>query len=127
MQQASRRTGRGSPIALRISADHGRRSFMPHLCPVCGYPDLKGPPRGPSGGGSYEICASCRFQFGVTDDDRKIPYADWREAWISRGMPWAGIGILPPAHWDPKRQLQAAHLETDPGRTWSQTLAAART
>lgn len=77
-------------------------------CPVCGYPGLSEPPRSPkSGGGSYEICPSCGFQFGVTDDDRGFSYETWRSSWISRGMPWDSQGIEPPPeNWNPKEQLE---------------------
>ena len=75
-------------------------------CPACGYPALDEPPRTASGGGSYEICSSCGFEYGVTDDDRGFTYAQWRELWISRGMPWDSQGIEPaPPDWDPVAQL----------------------
>ena len=77
-------------------------------CPVCGYPALAEPPRSRSGGGSYEICPSCGFEFGVTDDDRGYSYADWRQRWIYRCMPWDSDGIEPPpTGWDPASQLRA--------------------
>jgi hypothetical protein len=77
---------------------------MRYLCPVCGYPDLSENPRPPQGGGSYEICPSCRFQFGVTDDDRGWSFRGWREEWIEDGMPWRGVMPMP-ADWDARRQL----------------------
>ena len=77
-------------------------------CPVCGYPGLTEVPRSPEGGGSYEICYSCGFEFGVTDDDRGFTYEQWRLAWIGRGMPWGGRGSgAPPEGWDPVVQLRA--------------------
>lgn len=78
-----------------------------HTCPVCGYVGLDEPPRSPNtGGGSYEICPSCGFQFGVTDDDRGISYDEWRDRWIARGMPWDSADIeAPPAGWNPSEQL----------------------
>ena len=77
-------------------------------CPVCGYPELQESPRSPrTGGGSYEICPSCGFQFGVTDDDEGIGYEEWRTRWIEKGMPWDSAGIEePPPHWDPQEQLK---------------------
>lgn len=79
-----------------------------YTCPVCGYPGLAEPPRSRSGGGSYEICPSCGFEFGVTDDDRGYSYADWRQRWVDRGMPWDSDGIEPPpTGWDPATQLRA--------------------
>jgi hypothetical protein len=82
---------------------------MMHTCPVCGYPALAEPPRSRSGGGSYEICPSCGFEFGVTDDDRGFSYAEWRQRWVESGMPWSSEGIEPhPTDWDPGAQLHAA-------------------
>ena len=69
---------------------------MAHTCPICSYPQLKEPPRGKSGGGSYEICPSCGFQFGVDDDDRGISFDQWRKDWIKRGRPWSSQSIAPP-------------------------------
>jgi len=77
-----------------------------HMCPVCGYPGLEEPPRSSTGGGSYEICPSCSFQFGVTDDDKGITYDQWRADWIAAGMPWDSVGrSARPAGWDPVTQL----------------------
>jgi pimeloyl-ACP methyl ester carboxylesterase len=59
--------------------------FGGFVCPVCGWPDLTEAPRSPGGGGSYEICPSCGFQFGVTDDDAGISYAEWRRRWVEGG------------------------------------------
>lgn len=77
-----------------------------HTCPVCGFPDLHESPRGPGGGGSYEICPSCGFQFGVSDDDVGHRYETWRAEWQRRGKPWSSRGIVPPPDWDPDRQLE---------------------
>ena len=52
----------------------------------------------------FEICPSCGFQFGVSDDDRGITYEQWREQWRARGMPWSSSNP-PPKGWDPARQL----------------------
>ncbi len=44
-----------------------------NMCPVCGYKNLYEPAYQPTPKGnlgSYEICPSCGFQFGVTDDER---------------------------------------------------------
>ena len=76
-------------------------------CPACGYPHLEEPPRSPSGGGSYEICPSCGFEFGVTDDDADYTYETWRQRWIDKGMKWDSQGIDPvPDGWDPVSQLR---------------------
>ena len=79
-----------------------------HLCPVCGYPGLKEPPRSlRTGAGSYEICPSCGFEFGVTDDDEGFSYDEWRQAWVDRRMPWDSQAIRPiPEGWDPVQQLR---------------------
>jgi hypothetical protein len=78
-----------------------------HRCPVCGYPDLDEEPRSASGGGSYEICPSCGFEFGVTDDDLGFTYRTWRERWIAGGMRWQSAAGQAPADWDPEAQLRA--------------------
>ena len=72
-----------------------------HHCPVCDYPNLSEPPRSEFGGGSFEICPSCGFQFGVNDDDEGISYETWRRRWEARGMPWSGLGVKQPASWKP--------------------------
>ena len=79
---------------------------MQYTCPVCGFPDLSEPPRSMSGGGSYEICPSCGYQFGVSDDDRDITYEEWRKIWIANGMRWNSAGINPPKDWNPIEQLR---------------------
>lgn len=76
-----------------------------HSCPVCGYAKLHEAPRSSSGGGSFEICPSCGFQFGVSDDDDGISYEEWREDWIDSGMEWTSKGIEQPPAWDAKAAL----------------------
>jgi hypothetical protein len=76
-----------------------------YLCPVCGYDQLCEPPRSETGGGSYEICPSCGFEFGVSDDDRGFTYEAWRAEWVRRGMPWNGQGA-PPVNWNPAEQVK---------------------
>lgn len=82
-----------------------------HTCPACGYPGLEEAPKSPSGGGSYEICPSCGFQFGVTDDDEGISYEEWRRRWVLKGCPWFSVGIRPPADWNPHSQMSRAGME----------------
>lgn len=77
---------------------------MSHTCPVCGFPELTEPPRSKGGGGSYEICPSCGFQFGVSDDDRGISHEQWRAAWREAGMKWSSHQAPPPG-WDAAAQL----------------------
>ena len=69
---------------------------MGYVCPVCGFPDLQDPPSSSRArGGSYEICPSCGFEFGVTDDDLGFTYDQWRQRWIGRGMPWESAASGP--------------------------------
>jgi hypothetical protein len=78
---------------------------MNYQCPICGYPSLTEPPRSArSGGGSYEICRSCGFEFGVTDDDLGFSYGEWRRLWVEAGMPWRSTQPMPTG-WAPARQL----------------------
>jgi hypothetical protein len=70
-------------------------------CPVCDYPNLSEPPRSEFGGGSFEICPSCGFQFGVNDDDEGISYETWRRRWEAAGMPWNSLALKQPASWKP--------------------------
>ncbi len=77
-------------------------------CPVCDYPKLTEPARTRSGGGSYEICPSCGFQFGVTDDDEGWTFPNWRAKWEKSGRPWSSAGIPRPANWPPALPTAAA-------------------
>jgi hypothetical protein len=77
---------------------------MKHVCPVCNFPALTEAPRSQSGGGSFEICPSCGFQFGVSDDDGGFTYAKWRTAWKKSGMKWSSRQA-PPKNWDAAAQL----------------------
>lgn len=81
-----------------------------HVCPVCGWPGLSEAPRSASGGGSYEICPCCGFQFGVSDDDEGITDAEWRVRWIKAGMPWTSKAQPAPARWSAPRQLTRAKI-----------------
>lgn len=78
---------------------------MAHQCPVCGYPSLSEPPHARDGGGSYEMCPACGFQFGVDDDDRGHTYARWRADWIKGGMRWSSRGQKAPRDWQPSQHL----------------------
>jgi len=86
---------------------------MKHTCPVCGFPHLTEPPRSKSGGGSFEICPSCGFQFGVSDDDKGFTYTQWRELWKKRGLKWSGKQP-PPPDWDATAQLARQKKIGDP-------------
>ncbi len=76
------------------------------MCPVCGWVELKKPPRSETTGGSYEICPCCGFQFGYDDEDQGISDEEWRRRWIAKGMPWFARTRLPPPGWDPLEQLR---------------------
>jgi hypothetical protein len=77
---------------------------MPYKCPVCGF-ELDEPPYSSDGHGLFEICPSCGFQFGVTDNDLGISFHEWRELWIAKGMPWNSKGRAAPEGWNPEAQL----------------------
>ena len=92
---------------LRQEFNNLRQSNGSYTCPVCGYAGLSEPPRTASGGGSYEICPSCWFEFGVSDEDRGYSYPAWRQEWIEAGMPWRSAEIEPPPDgWNPEEQLR---------------------
>jgi hypothetical protein len=86
---------------------------MKYDCPVCGYPELTEEPRGERTGGSFEICPSCGFQFGASDDDRGYTYLEWRSQWVANGMKWASKGSSPPKDWNPKGQLTRVTIRTN--------------
>jgi hypothetical protein len=86
---------------------------MKHICPICGYAKLTEAPRGQSGGGSYEICPSCGFQFGVSDDDSGYTYATWRTEWKKNGMEWASVSGAPKS-WNAAKQLKNLALKSPP-------------
>jgi hypothetical protein len=70
--------------------------------------DLEKPPRSASGGGSYEICPCCSFEFGYHDDAQGFSYEEWRRLWIAEGMPWSWPSHGSPPDWDPVEQLRRA-------------------
>jgi hypothetical protein len=95
-------------LASRAWGWHGSGKMATFQCHACGYPALDEPPRSENNGGSYEICPSCGFEFGYTDDDQGWTYAGWREKWIAGGMEWASAGIEdPPLGWNPREQLES--------------------
>jgi len=83
-----------------------------YLCPVCGFDRLREPPRTATGGGSFEICPSCGFEFGVSDDDGGYTYSTWREEWVKRGMPWSSVAPVPPT-WNPSLQIKNVTDDND--------------
>jgi hypothetical protein len=94
---------------MRLQKNHireiGGRVSSAHVCQVCGYPELEREPRTINGGGSYEICDSCGFQFGVSDEDCGYFDEAWRSRWTGNGMRWSSVGSPPPECWNPRLQL----------------------
>ncbi len=84
-----------------------------YTCPVCGYTELSEPPYNSLGGGSYEICYSCGYEYGVTDDDDEISHEEWRSRWINDGMQWYSKYRDKPEHWNPKAQLFRIGVKVD--------------
>ena len=78
-----------------------------YQCASCGWFRLEQPPRTDVGGGSYEICPSCGFQPGVTDDDQGISLLAHRMTWTKGGMRWSSVGRAAPRGWNPLRQLNS--------------------
>jgi len=70
---------------------------MPYTCPVCGYPNLPGPPR------DYEICPSCGTEFEYHDARRS--HIELRQLWAGRDAPWHSIVVAPPVGWNPWMQM----------------------
>src|SRR5258708_1336155 len=90
---------------------------MSNICPVCGYPELDKPAyTGTVGRGSasYEICSSCGFQYGWTDDDQHISFEQWRKQWIANGMLWFSKGCSAPAGWSRTAFAKPKHSICDP-------------
>lgn len=78
-----------------------------YMCPVCGYKNLKKPPK------NHVICPSCGTQFGYSDvgpESKAIRYAGLREYWIKNGKRWHSTVIQPPLYWNADQQLIDAHL-----------------
>ena len=88
---------------------------MTYPCPVCGYPDLEEPPWNPVSGASYEICPSCGFEFGFTDESEGHSYGEWRARWIGSGMQWWSSSPAPP-NWEPVEQVASLEGQLGPGR-----------
>lgn len=76
-----------------------------HVCPVCGYDELQRSPGNRLGVPSLEICPSCGFQFGVTDEIQGLTHDEHRRRWIESGMPWSSKSLEPRKDWDAQTQL----------------------
>jgi len=77
-----------------------------NICLACGYADLIDPPYTEEGGASYEICPSCGFEPGYTDDNSGYTFESWRKHWMRNGCRWYSRSRVPPEGWDPSEQLK---------------------
>ena len=87
-------------------------------CPVCGFRSLSEPVCSSEAGWSYEICLSCGFEFGFTDEVHFVSYSSHRAAWVTTGMKWSSSRPVPRG-WDAAlllRELQRGrqHVNTVP-------------
>ncbi|MEP2827982.1 hypothetical protein [Parvibaculum sp.] len=80
-----------------------------HICPVCGYDGLAEPAYDAGGCSSFEICPCCGIEFGY--QDATTSHRVLRHRWVNQGMAWSHG--LPPAQWDPLKQLRDAGLADD--------------
>jgi hypothetical protein len=78
-----------------------------YTCAACGYRKLEFPQRNASGGASHEICPSCGFESGYTDDELEQTFETWRQEWVDKGLPWSSKGYAKPENWNPVKDLQA--------------------
>lgn len=78
-----------------------------NICSACGYRHLHSPQRASSGGASHEICPSCGFEPGYTDDELGMSTERWRLVWIGQGLSWFSAGQARPQDWNPARDLDA--------------------
>jgi hypothetical protein len=76
-------------------------------CACCGYRLLEQPQRNGSGGASHEICPSCGYESGYTDDELEMTFESWREQWVAKGLPWSSRGRSKPEDWNPMVDLHA--------------------
>lgn len=81
-----------------------------YICPVCGFDKLDEEPYDLKGRGNFDICACCRFQYGVTDDDKGYSFEDYRKKWLKNGAKWFIKGAKPTG-WDLKKQLHNINVE----------------
>lgn len=73
------------------------------ICNICGYPELKRPPRDKTGTSTFDICPCCGGEFGYND---ATPSAEdtYRKNWIQHGAGWFEPG-LKPDKWNLSDQL----------------------
>ncbi|MGH9136555.1 MAG: hypothetical protein ACRD0G_05840 [Acidimicrobiales bacterium] len=84
-----------------------RRDEPPFICPVCGYRGLAERPYNESGGGSFEICPCCGYEFGFDDDSEGTSHQEYRRRWLADGAPWFDPEQKPDG-WDLEVQLRNA-------------------
>ena len=85
-----------------------------YICPVCGYNQLKYPPR------DETICPSCYTEFGYDDATRN--HAQLRAEWLANGAHWEGANVMPPPlGWNAYEQL--SNLEPRTKAETSSTVA----
>lgn len=77
-----------------------------YQCPVCGFDGLEDPAYGTEGEPSHEICESCGFQFGFSDQSQGYTFEQWREAWVRDGCRWQSVGVPQPEGWNATEQLR---------------------
>jgi hypothetical protein len=78
-------------------------------CPVCGYPDLRRPPR------NFTICPSCGTEFdyddfGMSEAEVNQRHLELRNEWAAAGACWSSRVVPAPSGWSGLRQLLAAGL-----------------
>ena len=76
---------------------------MNYTCPVCGFPDLDGPPT------AYLICQCCGTEFDYHDS--KLSHRELRKRWIDAGCPWHSKRRAPPIGWSAGEQLTTAGFD----------------
>jgi hypothetical protein len=78
-----------------------------NTCAVCGYHGLRFPQRRSNGRPSRELCPSCGFHSGQTDDVDGHDPVQWRTQWVGEGMKWVSETTAKPDDWHPFRSMTA--------------------
>ena len=73
-----------------------------HMCPVCGYDQLRRPAR------DFIICPSCGTEFDY--HDATTSHEELRARWLRRGAAWTSRVVQPPQGWNAYDQLVRARL-----------------
>src|ERR1700678_2745929 len=93
-----------------------------YVCPVCGYDNLRKPPR------DHSICPSCGVEFGYDDAGPRPAaeiHASLRRRWVARDAKWHSRRIPPPPNWNAWVQLIRAGYGSD--ITWETSFSIAET